>query len=255
MSYARTGAASYEGFNPGGPTGVKNTELPFDWLCTADATTSTEWYVPFYLPLDRVMEYWWRFRELTPTFSLTGGGFTFNRSPIMNRFNGVLIATDELDMEQPGILAADTYTSPSGGYFTYTATQNDDGWNGPGSTSDFTITCDLFKKQRVTVGASTYDIPHMIWQTDGALVMPSIRVTGSLVVTTPGTEYSWFFSTEPVTAAYADSVSIFPSHGGSAVDLNFSSVTVNPTAFSLAINPTRWWTHDGKWDEATGARL
>lgn len=256
MSGYITGSLAYEGFNPGGPTDGIHQEFPFDWICAPDATAATDWYVPFYITPAQAMEWFRRFRALQPDFTLSYSTFTWNRNPALIRKTGALTLTDELELETPGILSTDTYTTPEDGPFLYTATQSDPGWNGPGSTSEFTLSVELFKKQRLVVDGLDVDVPHMIWQTDGALIMPSIRVSGSLLVTTPSTELSWFFSTENISApAYVDSVEIFPSHGGASVDLNFSSATDTPDAFGLSINPGVFWSHNGKWDTATGARL
>lgn len=235
-------AKSYDGFNPGGPVGIR-CDMPMDW--TAHPSPTVSWSQPWLVPfaLGHAMHH--KVKDLSAQLNVTYPGYAWSYTvPLTRKFQSLAPVVNEYDLHYPEILEADTYASPADSPTLYTGTVNDDGWDGPGSLLFATVTVQLFKKYRITIDAVTYDVPHFTWQNDGLIILPSVHVSGELGVQTSGggLEVNFPFTSEPQTfgVTQTETASVLAANGGGDVDLVFPGSATFST-FSLEITRSGVW--------------
>lgn len=238
--------ASTDGFGVTVPTtpGL-NADIPLTW----EYRTEPSAYHPFGLDRGMRQRWWRRLRNVAVELQILDGLYDLEWGlPGVPRTHfGTGDGVSESDLRFPGIPVThgqDTVVGP----FRWPGSDSLVGFAGePLNYAELSIDIWIFAKH-----AGGHD--HM--QCDGALWYPSVVVQGSMSVAA-GPEYAYNFSSIPLGEGHVllgtfDS-SFFPAHGGGTLPIFIYGPEDFPVGgLTMAINPSAWFTWDGKYSASTG---
>lgn len=255
-SYA-SAANTYDGYDPGPIVGI-HIEFPCDYIVRDDVTTPLEWWAPYSLTVDQAMEWCWRLRTMTLVFELDDGSGPFgDTAPVLERYYEGVVIADETILNNPRVTGLDTYASPASSPGRFYGTVSIPEWNGNvGATLNFECEVNIFTKRSVlNAGGSSTDVDHMLWQSNAQAVAPSVYITWRFDYTTPGVAGVYAGSNNPSDEFATDSFtgSFLATSGGGDMEFYYFGTQV-PTSIDLDISADSYFSWDGRFNPATGAR-